>query len=238
MSSSISLFARAGHKLKTEGAAALLKTAAAFFDGRLKRLSRSLFGYSVVYLYEHTMKARSEADFLPSMQDYLYKIVSNNQQADELAQNGFQDFRRIWQAARRGLDTGGIAFCVFSGRELAHIGWVATSGEAKDTFDPLPYHVDFSSNEACTGGTWTSPKYRSQGLMKYIYFKRFQFLRENGIKISRNAVDIGNVTSHKVHAKFGPRIYARARYLKLGKWYLKKETPVSLVGQPWDKPRT
>jgi RimJ/RimL family protein N-acetyltransferase len=195
-----------------------------------------LFGYYVVYLYEHTMKVRSETEFLPAMQDYVFKIVSNNQQADELGQNGFQDFRQRWQTARRGLETGGKAFCVFSGRELAHIGWVATTNEAKDTFDLLPYRIDFSSHEACTGGTWTSPKYRGQGLMKYIYFKRFQYLRENGIKISRNAVDVGNVASQKVHARFGPRIYSRARYLRLGKWYLKKETPISLAGQPWDKP--
>ena len=236
MSKSKKLIARAGRKLKTRGSAGLLRSAVAFPYWQFKHLSRYLFGYYVVYLYEHTMKVRSEADFLPAMQDYVFKIVSNNQQADELAQNGFQDFRQGWPTARRGLETGGTAFCVFGGRELAHIGWVATTSEAKDTFDPLPYHVDFSSNEACTGGTWTSPKYRSKGLMKYIYFKRFQYLRENGIKIGRNAVEVGNVASQKVHAKFGPRIYARARYLRLGKWYLTKETPISFVGQPWDKP--
>jgi RimJ/RimL family protein N-acetyltransferase len=230
-----SLFTRALRKLKTKGVAALLRSAVAFAYGQFNLLSRYCFGYYVVYLYEHTMKARSEAEFLPAMQDYVLKIVSNNQQADELGQNGFQDFRQSWQTAKRGLETGGTAFCIFSGRELVHIGWVATTNEAKDTFDLLPYRVDFSSHEACTGGTWTSPKYRGQGLMKYIYFKRFQYLRENGIKISRNAVDVGNVASQKVHAKFGPRIYARARYLRLGKWYLKKETPISLVGQPWDK---
>lgn len=221
------LFTKASHILRTEGPAALLRRGAAFLYWRFKSLGRSFFEYHVVYLYEHTMKERNEAGFLPMMQDFTFNIVTTNQQADELADNGFQDFRRHWRTARQGLETGAMAFCVFVGRELAHIGWVATNNKAKDTFDPLPYRVKFSSNEACTGGTWTWPKYRGKGLMIYIYFKRFQFLWERGIKISRSAVEVDNIASQKVHSKFGPRIYARARYLRVGKWYLRKETLIA-----------
>lgn len=87
--------------------------------------------------------------------------------------------------------------------------------EAKSTFDPLPYQVNLSDNQACTGGTITVPKYRGKGLMTYGYFKRFEYLRKHGITTSRNVVNAGNVTSQKVHAKFGPIIYARARYIKI-----------------------
>jgi signal peptidase I len=218
------LYTEAGHILRTEGSMALLKRGATFLSWRVKRLARRAFEYRVVYLYEHTIKERPETDFLPAMQNYTLKIVATNQEADELAKNGFQDLRKHWRTARQGLEAGGIAFCVFVGRELAHIGWVAMSYKAKNTCDSLPYRVGFSSGEACTGGSWTWPKYRGKGLMKYIYFKRFQYLLEKGIKTSRNAVEVTNIASQKVHARFNPRIYARARYLRLGKWYLSKES--------------
>jgi len=220
------LFTKAGHILRTEGPAALLRRGAVFLSWPVKRLARRAFDYRIVYLYEHTIKERPETDFLPAMQDYTFHIITTNQQADELADHGFQDLRKHWRTARQGLEAGAIVFCVFVGRELAHVGWLAMNNKAKNTFDSLPYCVGFSSNEACTGGTWTWPKYRGKGLMKYSYFKRFQYLWEKGIKTSRNAVGVDNVASQKVHAKFNPRIYARARYLRVGKWYLKKESPV------------
>ena len=137
------------------------------------------------------------------------EIITSNQQAGELVARGFDDFRRSFINARQGLDKGAIAFCVFIGRELAHIGWVALNEEAKNTFDDLPYHVDFSNREACTGGTVTIPKYEGNGLMTYGYFKRFQFLNERGIARSRNVVATSNLVSQKVHAKFGPKSTSR-----------------------------
>jgi RimJ/RimL family protein N-acetyltransferase len=169
------------------------------------------------------MKERRESDYLPRTQNFTFKIIRTNQEANELALNGFQDFRLRWRNAKRGLKYGGVAFCIFVEHELAHIGWVAFNKEAKDTFDPLPYHVNFSVDQACTGGTWTNPKYRSQGLMTYIYFKRFEFLRQMGIKTTRNAVEKYNITSQKVHAKFGFTVLAEAHYLRLIYWYFKKE---------------
>jgi L-amino acid N-acyltransferase YncA len=98
--------------------------------------------------------------------------------------------------------------------------------EAKKCFDVLPYRVDFSGKQACTGGTWTHPKYRGKGLMGYGYYKRFEFLREKGFKSSRNGVEVGNTASNKVHARFGPRIYGRGRYLKVFGWKSWKEMPL------------
>jgi len=53
------------------------------------------------------------------------------------------------------------------------------------------------------------------GLMKYGYFQRFEFLRGLGIKTSRNSVDVTNVASQRVHAKFNPEIYSEAKSKKL-----------------------
>ena len=179
---------------------------------------RWFFRYGNYYLYEHTLEERNEADFMPTIQDFIFRIIHTNQEGDELAAATGYDFRRRFVTARHSLDKGAIAFCIFVNGEIAHIGWVALSEEAKNTFDNLPYKVDFSNNEACTGGTETIPDYRGKGLMAYGYFKRFQFLREKGMIASRNAVSKGNIASQRVHAKFGPKICAEARYLKLLWW--------------------
>ncbi|HEY92590.1 MAG TPA: GNAT family N-acetyltransferase [Dehalococcoidia bacterium] len=219
MRTSSMLLIRVKYILRTEGLISLVNRAAS-------SLIRRIFHYGTFYLYEHTTGNHYEADFMPRMQDFTFKLVATNQQASELAANSFEDFRGRFLNSRRGLDKGAIAFCIFHGLELAHIGWVAMTEEAKNTFDTLPYYVNFLDNQACTGGTITVPKYRGKGLMTYGYFKRFEYLRKHGITTSRNAVNAGNVASQKVHAKFGPIIYARARYIKILWWKFWKEVPI------------
>jgi hypothetical protein len=75
------------------------------------------------------------------------------------------------------------------------------------------------------GGTIIMAKYLGKGIRTYGYFERFQFLWEKGITTSRNAVDKGNIASQRAHAKLGPRVYAKARYLKVLWWDFWKETP-------------
>ena len=212
------LFTRAKDILRTEGLISLINRVVAL-------LIRHIFSYSTVYLYEHTMCNHDEADFIPRMQDLTCKLVSTNQQASEVAKNGFEDIRSLY-FSRRNLDNGAIAFCIFHGQQLVHIGWMAMTKEAKSAFDPLPYQVYFSDNEACTGGIFTVPRYRGKGLMTYGCFKRFEYLRKHGITTTRNAVRISNITSQKVHGKFGPTIYARARHIKILWWQFWKEVPI------------
>ena len=219
MRTSSMLFTRVKDILRTEGLISLVNRVAAF-------LIRSFFRYGTFYLYEHTMGNHNEADFMPRMQDFTFKLVSTNQQASELAANGFEDFRSRFLNARRSLDNGAIAFCIFHGLELAHIGWVAMTEKAKSAIDYLPYQVHFSDNQACTGSSVTVPKYRGKGFMTYGFFKRFEYLRKHGITTSRNAVNTSNIISQKAHAKFGPIIYARARYIKILWWQFLKEVPI------------
>ncbi len=204
---------------QTEGLKTLLKRGFAF-------VKVWFFEYGDYYLYEHTLRERNEADFLPIIQDFTFQIISNNKEADELAAIG-SDFRRRFVSARRSLDKGAIAFCFFVNGQIVNIGFVATNEEAKNTFDPLPYKVDFASGEACSGGTITVPEYRGKGLMAYGYSKRLKYMRENGIRVSRNSVAKGNMASQKVHARFGPRMYAEAKYLKLLRWRFWKEKPLT-----------
>lgn len=219
----IVILRRAKHIFQTEGLPSLLRQGVKFLN------RGHLFHHETYYLYEHTLKERNEADFMPKTNNFTFKIVSSAQQVDELAAEGL-DLDLYFIDARQNLDKGAIAFCIFIGRELAHIGWVAITEKAKKTFDTESYQVDFSNNEACTGGTWTHPRYRGRGLMVYGYFKRFQFLRERGITVSRNAVVTKNIISQRGHAKFGPKRYAKGHHLKILRWEFWKETPLTHVG--------
>lgn len=218
ISTLVAMLKRAKDILKTEGLKPLLTRGFDF-------VKVWFLEYGDYYLYEYTLKERNEADFLPQIQDFTLKIISSNEEADKLAEAMGSDFRRRFVTARSMLDKGAIAFCIFVKGEIAHIGWVALSEEAHKAVDNLPYRVGFLNHEACTGGTQTIPQYRVKGLMAYGYFKRFEFLKEKGIVVSRNAVAKSNIASQKAHAKFSPRVYAEASHLRLLWWHFWKEKP-------------
>jgi RimJ/RimL family protein N-acetyltransferase len=208
---------RAKYIFHTEGLIPLIRQGFTFLAGYF-------FRYRTLYLYQHIVGQGNEAEFVPRVQDFTLEVISTSQQADELAARGF-DFR--WQVGNfsQRLDKGAIAFCIFVGQELAHIGWIAPTQEAKESLHEPPYKVDYSNGEVCTGSTWTNPKYRGKGLMTYGYFKRFQFLKERGISASRAAVDKGNIASQRMIAKFNTGVYAKVRYLKILCWKSWKEEP-------------
>ena len=212
------LLQRAKAILQTEGFTSLMKRGSTF-------VMPAFFASGTYYLYEHTLGVLDEARFLPRVKDVTVKIVSSNDEADALAAEGF-DFRSRFVNARRMLDKGAMAVCIFVGREIAHITWVGMSNASKKTFDGLPYEVDFSNKEACTGGTVTLPKYRGLGLMGYGGFKKFQFLKGIGVVVVRHATGVDNMASRKPYEKFDHRIYARARYLKILCWRFWRETPI------------
>jgi hypothetical protein len=204
--------------LRSEGLTALVRRGWDF-------VGQWIFSIKFYYLYEHQLKERNEADFLPKIQSFALHIIRTNEEANRLAEITGFDFRSRFIKGQERLDRGGIAFCVLADGEFAHIGWVALNEEAKRAVDDSPYKVDFSHKQACTGGTYTVPKYRGKGLMTYGSFKRFQFLREHGFETSRNAVSTDNISSQKSHAKFGPRIVARVRHVKFFYWEFWKEMP-------------
>jgi RimJ/RimL family protein N-acetyltransferase len=214
---------RAKYIIQQEGFTEFMRRSVAFVRKRF-------FLYGNYYLYEHVIGEKFENDFLPDLHDFTFKIISSNKEADQLANATGYDFRKYIVNARRNLDKGAIAFCIFVDGEIAHIGWIALNKEAKDILNPLPYKVDFANNEACTAGAETVPKYRRKGLMTYGYGKRQQYLKDMNITKSRSAVRSGNTASQRVHAKFNTGIYARARYLKFIGWEFYKETPTANDG--------
>jgi hypothetical protein len=189
------LFKKARNILQTEGLKALI--------GR--GFKRGFYEHQIYYLYEHSLKDRDEANYQPRIKDFIYMIISTRQEADKLIFNGF-DFHPGVTNIRQRLDKGAVAFCVFMEKDLASIGFIAMTQKAMDGLNQPPYKVNFSTGEACTGGGWTNPNYRASGLATYVYFKRLQALKERGKVIARAAVTQDNTVSHKMHARFTPKI--------------------------------
>ena len=186
---------------------------------------RWFFQYRTYYLYEQALediRKLNEADYIPKIDNYTFKVISTNQESDDLEADGLE-FRSHVPNARKRLDKGAIAFCIFVGQELAHIGWIALTQQAKDTLPEPPYKLDFLSKEACGSDTWTNRKYRRRGLRLCSVFKRYEFMLNNGIMISRSAIAKKNIASQKGRAKFSPRIYAEGRYLKILWWKFWRE---------------
>ena len=213
------LFGRAKRIFQTEGWIPLLKQSLKFFVGLF-------FQYKTYYLYEYRFKEMNETDFVPKIHDFTFKIVSTNQEADRLVPNGFE-FRSFNSVFRERLDKGAIAFCIFIGRELAHIGWVAMNEEARKSILTLPLRVNFSNNESFIGGIITMPKYQGKGLMAYGLLKRLQFLREKGVMVSRHIIAKNNVVSRTVVENSGYNRYGEARYLRILWWKSWKENPLT-----------
>jgi ribosomal protein S18 acetylase RimI-like enzyme len=168
------------------------------------------------YLYECRLAKWNEADFRPKIHNFTLQTISTEQQLDALIANGF-DLSLDSELTRRGIQKGAVAFMLFIGKELASRELVATNAGAKAVIDKYPYAVDFDHGEACASGVWTNPKFRNLGLHTYVFFKAYDYLRENGVKIVRSIVWVDNLAAQKAHEKFAPDIqkYARGRYFKI-----------------------
>jgi len=193
-------------------------------------LAGCFFVYGSYYVYEtdiqEILKERNEADCFPRIEDFTLRIVSTNQEADELEAEGLE-FRSQSINSRKALDKEALAFCVFVERELASICWVAMTQEAKNSLGEPPFRVDFSNNEVCHAECWTNPSYRGRGLAPYVDFKATQFADERGKVSERSVGRTSNIPSQRAYTKTGPNVRAEGRYLKILCWKWWKEKPLT-----------
>ena len=180
--------------------------------------------YATYYLYEHHIVEMEEADFLPRIDHFSFRILQNIEAFNELRQQRI-DLKPQTANIRQWLDSGAVVFCTFKHTELINVGWIALTQKTKEMLEPFQYHVDFSNNEAYLGGAWTRPHYRGNGLMIYNFLKRFQFLKAQDRFIGRYVINARNIASQRAHAKLNSDIYAKAHYAKLLFWKFWREEP-------------
>jgi len=206
---------------KTEGMLSLLKMVSQY-------LISHIYYYQQLYLYKRILKYEDGARKLPKVLNYTVKIVTSNQQVDELVADGFEDFRLHMLYAAKYLEKGAIALCIFVNKEFANINWATTRKEAKNLFVPAPFKVDFSKNEATMEGIYTTPKYRHLGLNSYGTHKMRQFLLQRGITAERHVIVANNTAQQETAARYAGGPYAKARYMKILWWHFWKETSIAL----------
>jgi len=220
------LLTRGNHILQTEGLISLVRRGFPFL---MRYVVVRFVLYRTCYLYEYATEnvcKLNEADFMPKVNSFTLKIVSTNEEADELEKEGLE-FRSHTVNARERLDNGAVAFCVFILNELASKNWVAMTPEARISLLNPPYCVDFSKGEVCHSGVWTHPKYRRMGLASYVHYKMFQFLNNSGKIVDRCVIGAANTMAQSQYAKLRPNLYAEARYLRILWWKWWKEKPLS-----------
>ena len=215
---------RTGRKVcETEGLRGLLGRWARFL------LSRP-FEYSTYYLYAKPVgqsEEVNEAGPTTHTSDLTFRAVSSNAEADELEAQGF-DFRWHVANARERLDRGAVGTCVFIGKELAHIGWVAVNQHALDRLNEPPYKVDFANGEVVVTGVWTNPKHRGRRLGPFCDTWTRRMMRENGFTIRRHAARRSGIGWSKRPMRVSGRFagaYGEGRYLRVLWWKSWKEKP-------------
>lgn len=217
MARSSGIIHRASHVIRTAGVKAFVR------EG-VRYCLHGLGEYGHYYLYRQDMQDWDEAAFLPRLPDIRCEIVVDPQRS----QVAFPEYLGISRVeSGRKFAQGCIAVCLFAGEKMVHISWLALSQAAKETFDWLPYTVDYAQHEACNGATVTDPRYRQQHLMEYASYKKYEYLKSRGITCVRRAVSTRNIASQKGGARFGQVLYARARYFRLFGYKSWKETPVT-----------
>jgi len=101
------LFNRAKQIYRTEGLTPLLRQVLQFLKP---------FQYRTHYLYEtnipEAFKGKTEAECMPRIQNFTFRIVATNEEADELEAEG-HEFRSQISNSRQNLDKGAVAFCTF-----------------------------------------------------------------------------------------------------------------------------
>jgi ribosomal protein S18 acetylase RimI-like enzyme len=193
-----------------------------------KKIGAFIFQNYSCYLYENELTKRGEGEFLPAIKEFNFKIVTKPQELDELVRDGF-DVSKGDAEARNMLEQGAIAALLFVNNELASTEWAAVNEKANRAINIYPLTIDFSKGEAYASIVWTSPNYRRKGLHNYVYYKLYDYLRENGVKKVKSIVATDNLPAQKVHQKMGPqeKIYGRARYLKIFGMAFWSEVPSS-----------
>lgn len=213
---------RIKHIYQNEGLLPLLKRLLPFL------VSLIPFEYHNFYIFErHFEQKLCEADFLPKVDNLAVKIISTIEQLNELPKEGFDLSLLDMKKVRDRLGKGAMLYIAFVGSKLAYTGWSALNDEAKNSFNPYPFSVDFENGVVFGGDTWTNPVYRRLGIHKYVGYIREGFLKEKGVIKIKHITLSTNILGQRATSFRGGGFYAKARYLRIFGLKFWKETLLS-----------
>ena len=220
---SFGLRSSAAALLRNEGLCGLTKGVFRHARTLLRRVAHT----GSYYIYRYPIPCVDENRFRPAVDLLEVRTVESLDDVARLLADGFEDPRAQVRPMERRLAAGAFAVCAFVDKRFAYIGWVATSANAKRSFDQLPYHVAFDRGEGATGGAWTVPGFRGLGLYRYVFGRELGLLRRKGRTVCCNSISIGNIASQRGQAFYEARVCARARAIRILGFKKWSESPMS-----------
>jgi GNAT superfamily N-acetyltransferase len=185
-----------------------------------------IFDWRSFYLYELLLADCPAGHSGPQPDGYDECLVDSNEAADQSVA-GRCDFREVMPWTRRALARGAATLCMYHGREVAHVGCVATSPAARRAIDALPFEVQFDRGEGLLGAAYTLPRHRGRGLMTYSTLRRLDYLRSAGFRTCKVAVATNNGPSNRVQMRLKSRICGVGCLFRLLKWRRWSERPAT-----------
>lgn len=208
------LRARAAYLLRTEGVRGLLASGCRY----LASLGLAVFYVERYVVFRFDTDTSAFPVRRPDIDGLEVFVLERVEHVERLAERGFDVTLFDSGRRRRWLQSGGVAFCAYVNRELAHIAWVAMSAAAREFYDELPYDVDFEHGEAWWGGSYTGSWFRGRGIYTYVCGIRLKYVHEHGYHSCRDAVRMDNVASLKGQGGWNPRPRVAGRLVHFFKW--------------------
>ena len=189
-----------------------------FIARGLMFLSHRLFvseDYYMVVVDYRDVDKEVEADNLPEVENHCWRILTSNQEADELLTDGF-NLGAYEFDLRIFLRKGVTAVCNFVDKELAHYSVIAENLQGKEAVEPLPFSVDFENGQVVIGRAFTVPKFRRLHLRSYNGYLLRKYLRGRGKTGSKYPIRVDNYPALSIAAQPPDKlIVSRCRYIKI-----------------------
>lgn len=213
---------RAVTLIRTEGVAGLLCGV-----GRLAAAAwHSVYRNLEFRIYELCVDEAASLPAMPPLDDISLHMVESREDALELARQGFENVLEVMPRTERRLGHGAVAACAFVGWEFASIDWIASSEEAKEAIDRIPYGVDFAHGEAASAAAFTVRRFRNKGIGTYRISMQARYLQARGYRVCRSSIAAANVASQRCVEKYGAQFHIVGRRRRFLWWRTWKETAV------------
>lgn len=194
-------------------------------DGPVNLIKRGLvfitcYENKTFFLYECKIQQHDKANekvFLPRPKNYCLKIISSKEQIEDVIREGFDISYIAGDRRFKLINKNFLEFLVFVEKELAAIGLIAITEEAKNTFNPQRYKVDFANGEVCGGAVFTIPRFMAKNLVTYLVYSSCEYLAQTDKKVLKSIIETKNTTMQKIIKKVYPdcQVSTRAHYLRI-----------------------
>lgn len=193
----------------------------ALFKGLLLSFKNGLFYYSSFDIYESVL---DPPYMMCKADDLTIRVITRPDEIDQLESDQLIAEGIKIPRSKEVLTMGGILFCAFIGKELAHATYVFIGRRVHEIY-PLSFAMQYRHTVGLAGRT--APKYRRKGIHAYTRSKALQYLREKGFSRAWD-VQNGDIAARNAVIKLGYYFWGNGYRLRLA----------LLLTIEWTKPKS